>query len=168
MRILITFVVEMTFGDLNINLIPIDLKYPDVLTLENPFTFRELYFENEPTILSSVSSSIIQLQHIYGLIPIIHVKGNNSQKVFEMIKNYEKNNIYPSSTEIDELILFDRSIDLITPLCTQLTYGGLIDELLPNHIEDKKYMEGALFNELRDLNFSRIGSVLSNKLKSTC
>ena len=32
--------------------------------------------------------------------------------------------------QIDELIIIDRSIDMITPLLTQLTYEGLIDELV--------------------------------------
>ena len=31
--------------------------------------------------------------------------------------------------EIDQLILIDRDVDLVTPLCTQLTYEGLIDEI---------------------------------------
>ncbi len=40
----------------------------------------------------------------------------------------------PSSTlsisqTIDSLIIIDRSVDPITPLCTQLTYEGLIDEV---------------------------------------
>ncbi|CAG8822201.1 16743_t:CDS:1, partial [Cetraspora pellucida] len=33
------------------------------------------------------------------------------------------------SQSVDSLIIIDRSIDLITTLCTQLTYEGLIDEL---------------------------------------
>lgn len=32
--------------------------------------------------------------------------------------------------EIDRLILFDREVDLITPCVSQLTYEGLIDEVL--------------------------------------
>ena len=32
--------------------------------------------------------------------------------------------------DIDLLILIDREVDLVTPLCTQLTYEGLIDEAL--------------------------------------
>ena len=30
---------------------------------------------------------------------------------------------------IDALILLDRNLDLVTPLSTQLTYEGLIDEI---------------------------------------
>ena len=33
------------------------------------------------------------------------------------------------SDKIDALIVLDRQIDLVTPLLTQLTYEGLIDEL---------------------------------------
>ena len=31
--------------------------------------------------------------------------------------------------QIDMVVLLDRTVDLLTPLCTQLTYEGLIDEL---------------------------------------
>ena len=31
---------------------------------------------------------------------------------------------------IDTLILLDRSVDVVTPMCTQLTYEGLLDEIL--------------------------------------
>ena len=33
------------------------------------------------------------------------------------------------NTEIEAVVLIDRAVDLITPLCSQLTYEGLIDEL---------------------------------------
>ena len=31
--------------------------------------------------------------------------------------------------EIEMLILLDRQVDCVTPLCTQLTYAGLVDEM---------------------------------------
>ena len=34
---------------------------------------------------------------------------------------------------IDTLILLDRTVDLVTPLSTQLTYEGLIDEIYGIH-----------------------------------
>ena len=37
--------------------------------------------------------------------------------------------LFPLNSEIDSLIILDRSVDLITPMCTQLTYEGLIDEV---------------------------------------
>ena len=34
------------------------------------------------------------------------------------------------SGPIDEMILLDREVDAVTPLCTQLTFEGLVDETL--------------------------------------
>ena len=36
--------------------------------------------------------------------------------------------------QIDSLVLVDRSVDPLTPLCNQLTYEGLVDETL--HIKN--------------------------------
>ena len=40
------------------------------------------------------------------------------------------------SPQIDTLLLIDRNVDLLTPLITQLTYEGLIDEFF--HIQNSK------------------------------
>lgn len=34
------------------------------------------------------------------------------------------------SSQIDCLVVLDRQVDMVTPLLTQLTYEGLIDELI--------------------------------------
>jgi vacuolar protein sorting-associated protein 33A len=36
---------------------------------------------------------------------------------------------YVSNPEFDSLLLIDRNVDMLTPMRTQLTYEGLIDEL---------------------------------------
>jgi hypothetical protein len=32
--------------------------------------------------------------------------------------------------EINTVILLDREVDMVTPMCSQLTYEGLLDEML--------------------------------------
>ena len=34
------------------------------------------------------------------------------------------------SDQIDGLIIVDRSVDWVTPMCTQLTYQGMLDEYI--------------------------------------
>lgn len=34
------------------------------------------------------------------------------------------------SDQVDGLIIVDRSVDWVTPMCTQLTYDGMIDEYI--------------------------------------
>ena len=44
------------------------------------------------------------------------------------------------SPQIDSLVLIDRNVDMITPLCTQLTYEGLIDEIFGIHNSKQIYL----------------------------
>ena len=74
------------------------------------------------------------------------------------------------------ILLLDRAVDPVTPLCTQLTYEGLIDEIIgvKNGAVEVPDDEGktvkarldsndALFRELRDLNFGRACDALRVK-----
>ena len=36
----------------------------------------------------------------------------------------------PVSDQLDGLIVIDRSVDWVTPMCTQLTYEGMLDEFV--------------------------------------
>lgn len=31
---------------------------------------------------------------------------------------------------IDSMVIIDRQVDMVTPMCTQLTYEGLLDEII--------------------------------------
>lgn len=79
------------------------------------------------------------------------------------------------------MIIIDRAVDWVTPMCTQLTYEGMLDEFIGiNHAHmevDPKLLdpqatatkkrkhhlssEDRLFAELRDLNFAIVGTRLS-------
>ena len=83
----------------------------------------------------------------------------------------------PVTPRVDMIVLLDRAVDVVTPLCTQLTYEGLIDEIVgfgangAVEVEDddgkavKARLNGAdaLFGELRDLNFGRACEALREK-----
>jgi hypothetical protein len=51
------------------------------------------------------------------------------------------------STHIDQLVIIDRNVDLYTPLCTQLTYEGLIDEIF--RIKHCKWYEERHVSKIR-------------------
>lgn len=77
----------------------------------------------------------MKLQAIYGLIPKMKYLGLNGLRVFKMLQGMktkvlsEKNFSFRVDYKIGELIIVDRTVDLYSPLVTQLTYEGLIDEL---------------------------------------
>ena len=85
----------------------------------------------------------------------------------------------PASSSIDVLLIIDRDVDPVTPLCTQLTYEGFVDEAvgIKNGAVEVTSDDGsttrvrlnsndALFRELRDLNFGRACDALKEKTSS--
>lgn len=80
------------------------------------------------------------IQHKYGLFPRIIGKGDNAKRLMELLLRMRSEaaaeestaasrlGMMPSAT-IESLIIIDRAVDMVTPLLTQLTYEGLIDEM---------------------------------------
>ncbi|KAJ6986832.1 hypothetical protein NC653_020157 [Populus alba x Populus x berolinensis] len=110
------------------------------------------------------------------LIPNVRAKGKASVRIADILNRMQAEEPVNSSDmvmpEINTLILMDREVDMVTPMCSQLTYEGLLDEFL--HInngaveldssimgvqqEGKKMKvplnsSDKLFKEIRDLNF---------------
>ena len=84
----------------------------------------------------------MSLQHTHGLFPRIIGKGPNAKRLMELllrlrseVLSLESTNSTPShlgmmpSYSIESLIIIDREVDFATPLLTQLTYEGLVDEI---------------------------------------
>ncbi|XP_078410262.1 vacuolar protein sorting-associated protein 33A isoform X1 [Cetorhinus maximus] len=176
----------------SLDLIPFD---SDLMSMEAESAFRECYLENDQTILFHVAKGLMTLQALYGTIPQIFGKGECARLVANMMLRMKRefagsqNQILPV---FDKLLLLDRNVDLLTPLATQLTYEGLIDEIYgiqntnvklpPEKFAPKKQNESGqdlpnepkklqlnsaeeLYAEIRDKNFNAVGSVLSKKAK---
>uniref|UniRef100_A0A8C8HDV5 Vacuolar protein sorting-associated protein 33A n=1 Tax=Oncorhynchus tshawytscha TaxID=74940 RepID=A0A8C8HDV5_ONCTS len=176
-----------------LDLIPYD---GDLLSMESEGAFRECYLESDQTSLYHTAKGLMTLQALYGTIPQIFGKGECARHVANMMLRM-KREFAGSQTQIlpvfDSLLLLDRNIDLLTPLATQLTYEGLIDEVygitngyakLPPEkfaaqkkqgevgkdlpTEPKKMQLNSaeeLYAEIRDKNFNAIGAALSKKAK---
>ena len=94
--------------------------------------------ENDPTCIFLAAQALMPLQQAHGLFPRIIGKGDNAHRLMELLlrmrseaaaddTNTTRLGMMPSAS-IDSLIIIDRGVDLATPLFTQLTYEGLIDE----------------------------------------
>ncbi|XP_048370449.1 vacuolar protein sorting-associated protein 33A [Sphaerodactylus townsendi] len=176
----------------SMDLIPFD---GDLLSMESESAFKECYLENDQTSLYHAAKGLMTLQALYGTIPQIFGKGECARHVANMMIRMKRefsgsqNPIFPV---FDTLLLLDRVVDLMTPLATQLTYEGLIDEIYgiqntyvklpPEKFAPKKQGEGGkdlpteakklqlnsaeeLYAEIRDKNFNAVGSVLSKRAK---
>nr|XP_023395018.1 vacuolar protein sorting-associated protein 33A isoform X2 [Loxodonta africana] len=176
----------------SLDLIPFD---GDLLSMESESAFKECYLESDQTSLYHAAKGLMTLQALYGTIPQIFGKGECARQVANMMIRMKReftgsqNSIFPV---FDNLLLLDRNVDLLTPLATQLTYEGLIDEIYgiqnsyvklpPEKFTPKKQGDSGkdlpteakklqlnsaeeLYAEIRDKNFNAVGSVLSKKAK---
>uniref|UniRef100_A0A2R8Y5U3 VPS33A core subunit of CORVET and HOPS complexes n=1 Tax=Homo sapiens TaxID=9606 RepID=A0A2R8Y5U3_HUMAN len=122
----------------SLDLIPFD---GDLLSMESEGAFKECYLEGDQTSLYHAAKGLMTLQALYGTIPQIFGKGECARQVANMMIRMKReftgsqNSIFPV---FDNLLLLDRNVDLLTPLATQLTYEGLIDEIygIQNTSED--------------------------------
>lgn len=130
-------------GDVSISELPLYF-FPlenDVLSLELEDTFQDLYLTKDPTASFLLAKALMGIQQRHGLFPRIIGKGDNAKRVAELLGRFRqellagedvseanKIGLIPSTTT-ESVIIIDREVDLVTPLLTQLTYEGLIDEL---------------------------------------
>ncbi|XP_045606207.1 vacuolar protein sorting-associated protein 33A [Procambarus clarkii] len=170
----------------------------DLVSMELPLCYRDLQLDSDPTSLFLVAQALMTIQGIFGLIPNIYGKGPAAKQIYDLMVQMRREmggNEPQVTPQIDQLILIDRSVDLITPLATQLTYDGLIDQFygiinstvkLPgekfaqtsaesNPPDNSSFLEiqtvqlfssEVLYAEIRDCNFSAVGPRLSRHAKS--
>ncbi|CAP69273.1 uncharacterized protein PODANS_1_9390 [Podospora anserina S mat+] len=130
-------------GDTNVTELPL-FFFPldkDVLSLELDDSFRDLYLAKDPTPVFLLARALMGIQQKHGLFPRIVGKGDNAKRVSDLLLRMRqellagedvgeagKVGLSPSTTT-ESIIIIDREVDFVTPLLTQLTYEGLIDEL---------------------------------------
>lgn len=114
----------------------------DLLSLELDDSFSDLYLRKDPTPIFLIARALMLIQQKHGLFPRITGKGDDAKRLADLLarmrqeliagedtSDSNKLGLTPSTT-IESLIVIDREVDYATPLLTQLTYEGLIDEVV--------------------------------------
>ncbi|KAM0248390.1 hypothetical protein ACHAQJ_009492 [Trichoderma viride] len=187
-------------GDVNISELPL-LFFPledDVLSLELEDSFKDLYLSKDITPNFLMAKALMEVQQNHGLFPRIIGKGDNAKRVADLLVRMRqerlagedgsdvKTALTPSTTN-ESVIIIDREVDSVTPLLTQLTYEGLIDEIFEiqnNQAKVDTTIVGApaqssaatsqsrkrtvqldssdkLYEQLRNANFAIVGGLLN-------
>lgn len=102
----------------------------DVLSLEAHDTIPQLFLKNDTTVLSTLVRSIIKFESIFGKIKYKYAKGDHAKTLKKLLESEEDVNPCETEDQILAAVFIDRNVDFITPLCTQYTYEGMIDELI--------------------------------------
>ncbi|CDW55827.1 vacuolar protein sorting associated protein 33A [Trichuris trichiura] len=147
--------------------------------------------DNDIRTINTVAQALLHLEETFGTIGRVFCKGNIASEVWQSWKKLrDSQKIREMEPLINAVIIVDRVVDLVTPMVTQLSYEGLIDEIYnikcgcakfprANFTGDSAssppaddYLKLALnsndilYSELRDLNFSAVGPALSKRIKA--
>lgn len=123
-------IADVETGEFAMDLIPFER---DTLTMEVGTSFKECFVDGDPSSLLDVARALLALQTKVGIIPLVKGKGNAAHRVFQLMhrmRTEANQNLFAFTIpEIDQLVLIDRTADLVTPCMTQFTYEGLLDEV---------------------------------------
>jgi hypothetical protein len=135
---------DVAVGEFHLDLIPLD---EDLLSLEMGDAFRSLFADGDTTVIKILSNALMKFQILYGFFPKIIGKGDHSSLLASLLERWYRTckliirsrleylsnsaglSVDQKDSEFDSIMLIDRSVDFFTPLRSQLTYEGLLDEL---------------------------------------
>lgn len=128
-------------SEFHLDLVPFD---SDVLSMEWPSSFREMFVEGDPTVLGHLAAAVHRLQCGFGLVPHIIGKGNFAHLFASLLMAQRRqphtsiadgsdpflasqlrsksSAITSMSPDIQQMIVLDRAVDLLTPMLTQTTF----------------------------------------------
>lgn len=105
-----------------------------LLSLELPFLYKQLFVEQNHSLLSSISMSLWSLFHVTGQPKVIFSLGKLSASVLDILEIYKETYTREyvnkqDDQEIGALVIIDRDQDYASSLLTPATYSGLLNEL---------------------------------------
>ena len=175
--------------NLNMDIFPLDY---DLMSLENESAFYDLFISQNLNSLSILARAIIKYENIFGKIKYKYYLGDLAKKLHNLLIKEEE--ISPSIDKANEpgtfsCFIFDRSVDMLTQLCSNFIYEGLLDEFfginlntvkVPVQILGKKPIDKnnkneeikldlskneKFYTQIKDYNFNKIKLFLGNRLK---
>ena len=163
----------------------------DLLSLEDDFSFYDLFISQDLNNLSVLARVIIKYENLFGKIKYKYYLGNLAKKLNELLAKEESVSATlekANDSGTFSCFIFDRVNDMLTPLCSNFIYEGLIDEYfginlntakVPSNILGKKLGEKnkdektkldlskneKFYTQIKDYNFNKIKIFLNNRLK---
>jgi len=117
---------HVIMDDLKLDFLPFD---EDLISMELPQFFRDVFLDGDLFWLSSAASGLTHLKKLFGHIPNVIYLGSAAcdlKKIHESHPSVDSS--YNSKPAIHTTIVMDRNLDLVTPMMTQITYEGMLDE----------------------------------------
>ncbi|XP_077328479.1 vacuolar protein sorting-associated protein 33B isoform X1 [Lithobates pipiens] len=173
---------DVTTDEWSFYLLPLD---DDIISMELPEFFRDYFLEGDQRWIATVPRALNLLNSIFGPISKIYGIGRCSKMVLDIWREYlddDETDRKDRKPEIGHVFMIDRDVDYVTPLCSQLVYEGVVDDIFrikcgsvefgPEVTSSDKSIKVLLnaqdkvFGEIRNEHFSNIFSFLSQKARN--
>ncbi|XP_075934735.1 vacuolar protein sorting-associated protein 33B isoform X1 [Anarhichas minor] len=171
---------EVTTDEWSFYLLPLD---EDVISLELPEFFRDNFLAGDQRWVRTAGSALHLLHSLYGPFSKVYGIGQCSKMAYESWREQvEQGEQRARQAEIGTVFLIDRDVDFVTPLCSQVVYEGLVDDIFrikcgcvefgPDVTSSDKSLKVMLnsqdkvFNEIRNEHFSNVFGFLSQKARN--
>lgn len=166
--------------NLNMDIYPLDYE---LMSLEDEECLHQLFITNNYNSLFLLNRAIIKYETVFGKIKYKYYKGNLSKKLKEMLDEEEKNIKLEEEPKTLACVMFDRSVDMITPIITNNIYEALLDDNFCINLntikvdpkllekEDKKEkinldlsINDKFYTKIKDYSFNQIRTYLPSRL----
>lgn len=177
---------EGVYGDVTSDewffyLLPLD---DDIISMELPEFYRDYFLEGDQRWIGTVARALHLLNSIFGPMSKVYGIGKCSKMAYEMWKELlEEEEIQKErKPDLGLVFMIDRDVDYITPLCSQVVYEGLVDDIFrikcgsvefgPEVTSSDKSIkillnsQDKVFGEIRNEHFSNVFSFLSQKARN--
>lgn len=173
------------FGDVTTDewafyLLPLD---DDIISLELPEFFRDNFLAGDQRWVRTAGSALHLLHSLYGPFSKLYGIGRCSKMAYESWREQvEEGEQRARQAEIGKVFLIDRDVDFVTPLCSQVVYEGLVDDVFrikcgcvefgPDVTSSDKSVkvmvnsQDKVFGEIRNEHFSNVFGFLSQKARN--
>ncbi|KAM3925557.1 vacuolar protein sorting-associated protein 33B isoform 1-T1 [Leptodactylus fuscus] len=173
---------DVTSDEWAFYLLPLD---DDIISMELPEFYRDYFLEGDQRWIGTVARALHLLNSIFGPMSKVYGIGRCSKMTYDLCKELldEEDNIQKGrKPDLGLVFMIDRDVDYITPLCSQVVYEGLVDdifrikcgsvELGPEVTSSDKSVkillnsQDKVFEEIRNEHFSNVFSFLSQKARN--
>ncbi|XP_059205608.1 vacuolar protein sorting-associated protein 33B [Centropristis striata] len=171
---------DVTTDEWSFYLLPLD---DDIISLELPEFFRDNFLAGDQRWVRTAGSALHLLHSLYGPFSKVYGIGRCSKMAYESWREQvEEGEQRARQAEIGKVFLIDRDVDFVTPLCSQVVYEGLVDDIFrikcgcvefgPDVTSSDKSIKVMLnaqdkvFNEIRNEHFSNVFGFLSQKARN--
>uniref|UniRef100_A0AAR2JMQ6 Vacuolar protein sorting-associated protein 33B n=1 Tax=Pygocentrus nattereri TaxID=42514 RepID=A0AAR2JMQ6_PYGNA len=171
---------DVTTDEWAFYLLPLD---DDIISLELPEFFRDNFLEGDQRWVTTAGSALRLVYSLYGPFSKVYGIGRCAKMVYESWRDQvEDGEQKARQPEIGNVFLIDRDVDFVTPLCSQVVYEGLVDDIFrikcgsvefgPEVTSSDKSLkvmvnsQDKVFNEIRNEHFSNVFGFLSQKARN--